>query len=653
MRIAWSALPLSSAIFLTGCVGTQFGSTTEKTNPLQGAALVGKVHGGEQAIVGAYVYLYAANTTGSAGPGIPASASNESISLLDSPGYVMTDSNGNFTITSDYSCPSANSQVYIYTVGGNPGLAQGTNNTSAGLLAGLGSCGSLKSSTVVIVNEVSTVAMAYAVAGYATDAMHVSSSGSTLAQTGIANAFAAIPNLEQVVTTSGATSFMGIANTTTPAGNGTVPQAEINTLANILAACTNSTGTVTGPTNATPCYTLFTNAESGGSTGTQPTDTATAAINIAHNPACNFGFEVCSLITLQTANSPFQPALSGTPNDFTVSIVYGSSGGVHFTQGLAIDGSGNVWFSDLLGNYIGELNPVGAVLSGSSGFVGGGTASPEGVAIDASGDVWVANAPFGETSSISEFSSSGAVLSGSSGYTGGGLSNPEGIAIDGSDNVWITNAGSNSISEFDSGGSPVSGVDGYSGGGLSSPRGIAFDVAGDAWVANDSADSGISEFSSGGTAISGSTGYGAGVFENDEGIAIDASGNVWVTNSAISVGEVNSTGGMLSSGEGYEGAGLDQPDSIVIDGNGNVWVANSTGSSVSELSSSGAAISPAYYGYKASVGYIPFAIAVDGSGNVWVGGGQIIEYVGAAAPVVTPIVANLLPPYGAHAVNLP
>ena len=33
--------------------------------------------------------------------------------------------------------------------------------------------------------------------------------------------------------------------------------------------------------------TLFANAESGGTTGTLPTDTATAAINIAHNPAAN------------------------------------------------------------------------------------------------------------------------------------------------------------------------------------------------------------------------------------------------------------------------------------------------------------------------------------------------------------------------------
>ena len=103
--------------------------------------------------------------------------------------------------------------------------------------------------TYVVVNEVSTVAAAYAMAGFATDALHVGSSGTALAQMGIANAFANAANLETIGT--------GVALATTPAGNGTVPQAEINTLANILAACVNSNGT------GSACSTLFANAEIG------------------------------------------------------------------------------------------------------------------------------------------------------------------------------------------------------------------------------------------------------------------------------------------------------------------------------------------------------------------------------------------------------
>ena len=77
-----------------------------------------------------------------------------------------------------------------------------------------------------------------------------------------------------------------------------------NTLANILAACVNTPGTTSA------CSTLFTNALPGGTTGTQPTDTATAAIDIAHNPAAN----ITALYGLATANPPFSPALSAQPN---------------------------------------------------------------------------------------------------------------------------------------------------------------------------------------------------------------------------------------------------------------------------------------------------------------------------------------------------
>ena len=143
--------------------------------------------------------------------------------------------------------------MYLYSIGGTQG---GVANPVAGLLAA-GNCpsgGSFPSGLYVVVNEVSTIATAYALAGFATDALHISSSGTPLAQTGIFNADANALNLENIAT--------GTALTTTPAGNGTVPQTTINTLANILAACVNSNGASTGPTNPTACYTLFNDAES-------------------------------------------------------------------------------------------------------------------------------------------------------------------------------------------------------------------------------------------------------------------------------------------------------------------------------------------------------------------------------------------------------
>ena len=283
----------TSSFVLTG--GTL--STTANPSLQPGLKLRGSVHGGQQAISGARVYLLAANTTGYGQP---------SLSLLDAAstgsgdsigGYVSTASDGSFTITGDYTC-TANQQVYLYALGGDPGAG---NNSASGLLAVLGACPAsgnfLTALPSIQVNEVTTIAAAYALSGYATDPTHVSSSGTPLAQTDVANAFLNAANLASVVT--------GQALTINPAGNATVPQAEINTLANILASCVNSTGPATPPAVAN-CDTLFLNAMSG---TTSPTDTAAAAINIAHNPTAN----VANLYALPAAADPFSPALPAQP----------------------------------------------------------------------------------------------------------------------------------------------------------------------------------------------------------------------------------------------------------------------------------------------------------------------------------------------------
>jgi hypothetical protein len=638
VRTFWDVAVTSCALLLAGCTGVPVMTTTNSTpaNQVQGTALKGRVHGGQNPISGAQVYLYAADAT---------AYDHASDSLLKSPGYVTTDGSGSFSITSDYTCPSASTQVYLYAVGGNPGSGA---NSAAGLLAGLGSCGSLNSSTLVFVNEVSTIATAYAIAGYATDATHVSSSGSTLATTGIANAFAAATNLETLGT--------GTALATTPAGNGTVPQSEINTLANILAACVNSNGTVSGPTNPTPCYTLFTNSLSGGATGTQPTDTATAAINIAHNPGAN----IAALYGLQTGNAVFQPSLSVAPNDFTVGLNF-TGGGIDFPEGIAIDSSGNAWIPSFYDNSLTELSSSGSILSGANGFTGGGLDDAAGIGIDGSSDVWVLNYL---DLSVTEFSDSGAILSGTTGYPLGGVEEPAGIAIDASENVWIGDHISNRITKMSSSGTILSGTYGYNGGGATNTSDIAIDVSGNAWITNPYY-SNVTEVSNQGTLLSGEAGYTGGGMEYPLAIAIDGSGNAWVTNdngtsasgtgTGNSVTKLSNTGTILSGAKGFTGGGLSVGcDGIAIDGSGNVWVTILSKNRVAELSNSGNILSGTG-GYAGAGMYQPILIAVDGSGNVWIGNSNtsVSEFIGAATPVVTPVVANLRAPYGASAVNMP
>ncbi len=594
--------------------------------------LKGKVYGGEQPISGASVYLYAANTTGY--PGASVSLLNSHV-LTQTPAggednsdnyYVTTASDGSFNISSDYTCPSSTTQVYLYALGGNPG---GGMNPAAGLLAGLRNCGNLTSSTFIVINEVSTVATAYAIAGFATDATHVSSSSSTLGQTDIANAFAAIPNLETLGT--------GVALATTPTG-GVAPQRTINTLADILQACVNSTGS-----GSSQCSPLFSNAMNG---AIAPTDTATAAINIAHNPGSNVlalydllpATGVAFVPYLNYSLGPQGPEGPGPPNDWTISINYPLSGVLQYPDALAIDASGNVWVAAQAGVTV--FSPAGAPLPGSV-YSGAGIAGTHAIVIDPAGNAWVTN--IGDNS-LGKLSYNGAAISGSEVYNGSNIDYPLGIAIDGSNHVWVVNQSNSTLAEFNSSGSPLS-LTSPGAGGLDYPSSVAIDPAGDVWVPNGD---GVSRFSSSGGTVSGFAITGGGI-NQPSGIAIDASGNVWITD-ANSVGQLSelSSAGAPISGSPYSGGGMDYPTAVAVDGAGNIWVGNS-GNWLSEFTPSGTAITSSSDVYASnSATNSSGGVAIDGSGNLWTTSINTIEpiavlteYVGIATPVVTPLAANL------------
>ncbi len=594
------------------------------------------VHGGQQPIVGTHVYLYAANTTG---------YGNASVSLLQSGGGTVSDGHGNyyyptgsggvFNITGDFTCPSAGSQVYLYAVGGDPGLGDGSNS-AIGLMAALGTCGTLSSAPYVVINEISTIATAYSIAGFAVDPTHVSSSSSTLATaTDLPNAFATVTNLESL--------GRGVALPTTPNGNGVVPQATIDTLADILGACVNSAGP-----SSTPCSMLFSNAMNGSS---PPVETATAAINIAHNPGAN----TATLYGLLPTDLPFQPTLLFLPNDFTIAITY-TGGGLDGTglapQGVAIDASGNVWVPNFTSSSLSEFNSNGVPKNGSP-YVAAGLDNPTSVAIDPYGSAWVANY---NGNDLSEFNAQGLKISAPPGFLGGGLNEPYGIAFDSVGNAWAANFGGNSLSEFESatsGGLALSSSSGYGSDVLGEPAGIAADINGNVWTANyGEAGSPIAEAVPSQTAGQPPTVtlFKGGGLNSPYGIAIDGGGNVWAANrgGSGSVSEFSTSGttpAAISGTGGFSGGGLDNPYGIAIDGAGNVWAANNggTANSISEISAAGVAISGPN-GFVNVGMFSPYGIAVDGSGNVWVASdddvGPLTEFVGIAAPVVTPISAG-------------
>lgn len=679
MRVAWLFLA-SSTLLMAGCSVSKIETDEPVASPTAPAAanvapVKGTVHGGQQPIWKAHIYMFAVSTTGYTMTG----ANKPSTSLLtDGPDttvdgsgnyYVTTSSNGNFTITRpDYSCGVVSGnpvtqQVYLYSIGGQTGSSATQANPAAGLMAVLGPCTSNSFTGLpasVQMNEVTTVAAAYALAGYATDATDMSGSNTALAATGIANAAATAANLADLGS--------GLAQSTTPSsgvnGTGTVPTNEINTLADILSACINvydSGYSSSEPSGMDPCGTLFGYTTVG---TTAPTDTASAAINIAHNPGAN----VASLFNLATATAPFQPILSGgagyAPNDWTVAITY-TGDGLNSPSYVAIDGSGNVWTTNTGNGSISKFGPAGQPLFNSAAGAGG-LDDAQGIAIDNEGNVWVVNVA--GTGSLSEFGADGsAVVAG--GYTETDMASPFYLAIDGSDHIWVANGGNNTITEY-AAGVPATGSP-FSGGGLTDPAGIAVDDAGNVWTANAGSlgapytgDS-ITELPVVGGVPGTAVNITGGGLSGPYAIAVDHGGNAWITNlgnyDGVSITEVPVTAGVAQTpvnipADGASAGGLNGPDAIAIDGGGNVWVANN-GSSPYSLSefTSGTAVSPStgYMGEAAMFPYgsvllDPTGIAIDGSGNVWVVNptfegtpDNVVEFVGAAVPVVTPLAAGV------------
>ena len=281
-------LGLLPLFLLAGCAGTE----VVPVSPLTTLNLQGVVQGGQQPVTDSKLQLYATGTTGDG---------STSTALLSQP--FQTGSNGEFTISGAYTCPSATSQVYVVATGGNPGLSSGSSNSSIALMATLGPCGNLSSVPFTTVNEVTTVGSIWPLAPYGKSVAQIGSGNSD------AQAFdAAAASINQLISVANGTA----PGPMLPAGD-VAPTDKLYTLASIIAACVNSTGGSAGDGSA--CGQLFCSAASGGVP--PPSDTIAAALAIAQNPNRN----VVDIFDLSPMNGAFQPILSSPPADWTLPIL--------------------------------------------------------------------------------------------------------------------------------------------------------------------------------------------------------------------------------------------------------------------------------------------------------------------------------------------
>lgn len=608
-------------------------------------------------IAGAQIYLLQASTTGYGGANLAASSSNKVTSLLtaysggsfptaldSSSGatngfyYVTTDANGRFSITGEYIPCTTGAQVYLLSLGGKP---DGVNsNPAAGLMAVLGPCGSFGANTTVNMNELSTIAAAYAMAGFATDATHVGAPAS--GQTGLANAFANAQQLFDVG--SSPYSTVPTARTTTPGSNangtGTVPQTQVNTLADIIAACVDSTGLA-----SSSCTNLLTGLRSAGNTGTIASDTATEAIYMAHNPS-NIG--VYGVIG--SVANPYTPYSKTPPNDLTITLSFTGAGlaKTAFNQpnALAIDGNGNAWAVSpytavgAINTVLSEFSPLGVPVSATGLQIG--LNNPLAVAIDqTSSTVWVAN--FGGNNLVGYNIAGGNTQRISTGNGSG----PMAVAPAPGGLIWTTTLSNTAVAYNTTTGAPVYTA---ASNGLSYPTAIAGEPGfGDFWVANLNGYESL--YSGSGTAINNPP-----ALSDSAAVACDNTGYGWFLSpysQTIIKFTPNSAGYFPYSTYASGSATL---SSIAFDGGNNAWIASSdinssypnltSDDTIYELSDTGSKLNGA--GYQTNPDTKPGSIAVDNAGNIWytsLTDSSLREILGAAVPVATPIsygVANNL-----------
>ena len=819
----------ATAIYIVGTAGTALSGT-----------VVSGVNNGTSGIpiTGAQVQLYAA--------GIAEYGSGAYV--LGSP--ATTDKNGKFTL-SGYVCPpQPEDQLYLVATGGS----EGTNspNASITLMTALGSCSSTNLPTNVTINEVTTIASAYALAAFAapnssgggidigapgtgancTAANQWQSTGAdTCNYNGLVSAFKAVNNLVNVTgssqsyiysvsscsditplptsptpsptfgcTTGAYSDAPGAARSITPGySNGvlplydpqwnypnwssgpytgqstdlyttqsydvgattplplipslnasTVPQARINSLGNVLAACVED--------GAAQCSDLFTDATPTG--GTAPVDTLQAALSIAQNPGSH-GINPGTLLTLEPATPPYSPALNSTPQDLTLALTFTGgglgvpygvdhhpgistlSGGSYdvqiFNSALAVDAAGHIWvvgYSQIGGSNVTSSNGDVQVLAEFDNLGVGLTAptlivdtsydsipggfDPDylnsastaamglGLAIDQSGMVWTADQrlviPVDPTSGIvpsalnSIYPQSGLSITNFTAQKG------MSIAVDRNGDAWYI-----AKQAFNNSG-PVSGIVGNGVAGS-----VVFDSEGNPWGAGQDDYATLNSLS--GTfdvfLLSDTTGniiYDAFAPNStipstgpstgaDTSLVADGSGNVYGCGEKgglnLDVFQETGKSAPASAGayqtvkaplNGTRGCG----NLLVLDGQGHIFALSRTQNLIDEFGTNGTLISPSsgYSGMGGTLsgggseprtlnydttsssnldpsGYdIRFGItaAVDGSGNLWVvnpdtGGtasdaNVLVEYVGIAAPVVTPISVSVTPTSGGTSSNL-
>jgi hypothetical protein len=398
-------------------------------------AISGAVHGGQSPIQAAIVNLYVTSNS--------ATGYGQTATLI---GTSDTDQNGVFIITpsaNSTNCP-AGQQAYLTSAAGYPTGSPSLANNSTLLMAALGDCANISGSTNVIINEVTTVAAAYALSGFMTTsangviyqanvsapAANRATTGTMTAAAGLAHAFRNAATLANYASGAANTQTANITVGSTTV-NGIVPTVEINTLGDILQNCVNA---ATGNSACTGGTGLFNYTPS--ISGATPTNTLQSMINLARNPYPSTT-DVAGLFSLTSSTPAFAPDLTGAPPDWSLAIVYKGTPLVG-PYDLAIDANDTVYQGASGSTGVWGLSAYGITTpTFTAGSVGTATRQ---IAPDALGNLWVTDYKTSvATSNLCQYSTSAGGAPTVYPITST-ASEVFGVAVDKGNNVWVANA---------------------------------------------------------------------------------------------------------------------------------------------------------------------------------------------------------------------
>lgn len=521
----------------------------------------------------------------------------------------------------------------------------------------------------IVINELSTVATAYAVSQF------IQGNKIFGPSPGLDNAVGTIGNLVNLSTGKPGRIISNRQNGASGLNErSTLAEPTQNTIANLISGCATSQDLCTAIFNAIS------------QNGQSIRNTFQAIHTLARNP---FTQDDQALYDLSRVVETFEPTLQSAPESWILALHH-VKGGFSAPGRMAFDSRGNVWINNnwlppagssanIPGRQFTVLNPQGKPILGSpifSKFVHG---SGYGIAIDQKDRTWIASFNDGQ---IARFNPKGKVQVHSD-----GLNHPMGIAVDQRGNLWIPNMGdpqddqdAGSVTVFIKG-DPNNRVTQTAG--IFKPFSLAIDDKGRCWVDNGaftpSGSATILKLTKDNeiqivrenltTTSSGSPDFPiSSNFVAPITVAIDANGNGWISNFGIP--EVTFINGKTYEVTNFPVDTRSRGWGLAVDGGGLVWIQSFAQALQPEIFREPPIVISVVSARENDLGAFLYSftnpalqhatgLQIDQSGNIWVAnnwslesmppsplfsGDGVVEFIGLATPVTTPLIGQPVNP---------